>query len=392
MKRVSILGATGSIGTSALDVLARHPDLFQVTALSAHHNSAALADLCIRFRPELAVLTDPAGEPELRARLTAAGVATRILIGAQGLVEAASGAHCDTVIAAIVGSAGVESTLAAARSGKRLLLANKEAVVMAGPLLLDAVQAGGAELLPVDSEHNALYQCLPTGCRSLAEAGVRKLVLTASGGPFRGWTTRQLADVDVEQACRHPRWKMGRKISVDSATLMNKGLEVIEAHFLFAASADEIDVVVHPQSIIHSLVQYRDGSMLAQLGNPDMRTALAHALATPQRIDSGVAALDLVQLGRLDFEAPDVQTFRCLALAYDALRSGGTAPATLNAANEEAVAAFLDGAIPFTAIARIIEDVLSGADVAAVTDLAALTAVDADARRHARQLVRTRYH
>lgn len=392
MKRICVLGATGSIGTSALDVIARHPDRFRVTALSAHHNGAALAELCIRFRPELAVLSDPQGEPELRARLTAAGVPTRILTGAQGLIEAASGSHCDTVIAAIVGSAGLESTLAAARSGKRLLLANKEAVVMAGPLLLEAVRAGGAELLPVDSEHNALYQCLPTGRRDLADAGVRKLILTASGGPFRGWSSKQLAGVSAEQACRHPRWKMGRKISVDSATLMNKGLEVIEAHFLFAASADEIDVVVHPQSIVHSLVQYLDGSVLAQLGNPDMRTALAHALATPQRIDAGVATLDLVQLGRLDFEAPDLNTFRCLALAYMALRAGGTAPTILNAANEEAVASFLDGAISFVAIARIIEDTLDAIDVAPVTDLDALYAVDSAARRHARQLIRTRYH
>ncbi|HKE48132.1 MAG TPA: 1-deoxy-D-xylulose-5-phosphate reductoisomerase, partial [Rhodanobacteraceae bacterium] len=355
MKTVAVLGATGSIGASALDVVARHPDRFRVGALAAHRNVDALAALCARFRPELAVIADASREPALRDRLREAGVATRVAAGAGALIEAATLASCDTVIAAIVGAAGLESTLAAARAGKRLLLANKEAVVMAGPLLRAALDAGGGELLPIDSEHNAVFQCLPPGRAGLDAAGVRRILLTASGGPFRGQKRDALRDVTPARACAHPNWSMGRKISVDSATLMNKGLEVIEAHFLFDAPAARIDVVVHPQSIVHSMVEYADGSVLAQLGNPDMRTALAYALGWPERVEAGVAPLDLMRIARLDFEAPDRETFACLDLAYGALAAGGSAPIVLNAANEEAVAAFLDGALPFLAIPQVIE-------------------------------------
>ena len=295
MRTLALLGATGSIGASALDVVARHPDRFRIGALAAHRNVDALVELCRRFRPALAVIADPAGAAELRARLAAAQVDCRVEAGPEALIEAAVDARCDTVVAAIVGAAGLESTLAAARAGKRLLLANKEAVVMAGPLLLAALAAGGGELLPIDSEHNAMFQCLPGGRPDLAASGVRRILLTASGGPFRGRSRAELARITPDQACAHPNWRMGRKISVDSATLMNKGLEVIEAHWLFAAPAERIEVVVHAQSVVHSLVEYVDGSVLAQLGNPDMRTALAHALAWPERVDAGVAALDLAQ-------------------------------------------------------------------------------------------------
>ncbi|NCT68698.1 MAG: 1-deoxy-D-xylulose-5-phosphate reductoisomerase [Rhodanobacteraceae bacterium] len=388
MRKIAVLGATGSIGASTLDVVARHPDRFRVTALAAHRSVSALAELCTKFRPELAVIADPAREAELRARLAAAGVACRVAAGADALVEAASGTHCDTVVAAIVGAAGLESTLAAARAGKRLLLANKEAIVMAGPLLLAALAEGGGELLPLDSEHNAVFQCLPGGRPDLGRAGVRRLLLTASGGPFRGLTVADLADVTPERACAHPNWRMGRKISVDSATLMNKGLEVIEAHYLFDAPAERIDVVVHRQSIVHSLVEYVDGSVLAQLGNPDMRTAIAYGLAWPERVETGVAPLDLLALARLDFEAPDLATFRCLALAYQALRAGGTATTTLNAANEEAVAAFLDHRLPFLAIAQTIERCLEALPSAPASDLATLLDADLTARRQAQRIIR----
>ncbi|WP_440223746.1 1-deoxy-D-xylulose-5-phosphate reductoisomerase [Dokdonella sp. MW10] len=390
MKRVAVLGATGSIGASTLDVIARHPDRFRASVLAAHRNVEALATLCERFRPDLAVIADPACEPELRARLVAAGVATRVLAGPDALVEAAAGGDADIVVAAIVGAAGLASTLAAARAGKRLLLANKEAIVMAGPLLAAALAEGGGDLLPIDSEHNAVFQCLPGGRPDLGRAGVRRIVLTASGGPFRGRTRDELARVTPAMACAHPNWSMGRKISVDSATLMNKGLEVIEAHFLFDAPADAIDVVVHPQSIIHSLVEYVDGSLLAQLGNPDMRTAIAYGLAWPERLDAGVAALDLVRTAQLGFEAPDRATFRCLDLAYDALRAGGTAPTTLNAANEEAVAAFLEGRLAFTAIAEVIESCLADLPAGPVAGLEALLDSDLTARRHAHRIMARR--
>ncbi|HET8941735.1 MAG TPA: 1-deoxy-D-xylulose-5-phosphate reductoisomerase [Rudaea sp.] len=393
MRHVAILGATGSIGASALDVIARHPQRFSARILSANSNIDALLALCKRFRPALAIIADSALEPALRDGLVAANLPTRAASGASALIAAASDPECDTVIAAIVGAAGLESTLAAARAGKRLLLANKEAVVMAGPLLLDAVNAGGATLIPIDSEHNAIFQCLPTdpnghGRADLVRAGVRRILLTASGGPFRGKTRSELASITPDQACAHPNWVMGRKISVDSATLMNKGLEVIEAHWLFAASAEQIEVVVHPQSTIHSLVEYADGSVLAQLGNPDMRTALAHAMAWPERIDSGVATLDLLKLARLDFEAPDRETFRCLDLAYRALATGGTTPAILNAANEIAVAAFLQGHLRFLDIARLIQATLEAMPGVPAIDLDSVIYADLTAREHAQRIMR----
>jgi len=389
MRTLAVLGATGSIGASTLDVVARHPDKYRVGVLAAHRSVDALADLCASFRPELTVIADPACEAQLRERLRRDGVACRVESGAEALIAAAAGAHCDTVVAAIVGAAGLESTLAAARAGKRLLLANKEAVVMAGALLADALAEGGGELLPLDSEHNAVFQCLPREHDDLAAAGVRRILLTASGGPFRGRKAADLAAITPEQACAHPNWRMGRKISVDSATLMNKGLEVIEAHHLFRAPAERIEVVVHPQSVVHSLVEYADGSVLGQFGNPDMRTAIAYALAWPQRIDAGVSALDLIKIARLDFEAPDLDTFRCLRLAYEALAAGGQATIVLNAANEEAVAAFLDGRLPFLAIAGTIEHCLGLASTEAATNLAAVLDADLTARRHAQRMIAT---
>ena len=383
-RRIALLGATGSIGGSALDMIARHPDRFVVEALSAHGQVDALLDLCARFRPRMAIIADPARETELRAGLRARGLATVGRGGESALDEIAADPASDTVLAAIVGAAGVSSTLAAARAGKRLLLANKEAVVMAGGLLMRAVADGGARQLPIDSEHNAIYQCMPPdGSRG----GVRRLLLTASGGPFRGRERASLAAVTPDQACAHPNWVMGRKISVDSATLMNKGLEVIEAAHLFGIAPDRIEVVVHPQSVVHSLVDYEDGSVLAQLGNPDMRTAIAYGLAWPERIACGVAPLDLASLARLDFEAPDFAAFPCLSLAYAALRAGGTAPAVLNAANEVAVAAFLDGRLPFLAIPALIEATLDAMQVEPDDDLAVLRACDAAARRRARDLL-----
>lgn len=392
MRNVAVFGATGSIGASTLDVIARHPQQFRASVLAAHRSVEALVELCGRFRPDLAVIADAALETELRTRLARAGLATRAAGGMDALNEAAAGPLCDTVVAAIVGAAGLESTLAAARAGKRLLLANKESIVMAGPLLLAALAEGGGELLPVDSEHNALFQALPgraaTRQDSLAASGVRKLILTASGGPFRGRTRSELGAITPAQAVAHPNWSMGRKISVDSASLMNKGLEVIEAHFLFAAAPDCIEVVVHPQSIVHSLVEYADGSVLAQLGNPDMRTALAYGLAWPQRLDAGVKPLDLIALARLDFQAPDLDTFRCLGLAFAALRAGGTAPTVLNAANEVAVAAFLDGQLPFLAIAEVIESCLEKIPPEPVANLGQLIQTDLTARDTAQRMMR----
>ncbi|KAA2286251.1 1-deoxy-D-xylulose-5-phosphate reductoisomerase [Arenimonas fontis] len=384
VRTIALLGATGSIGGSTLDVVARHPDRFRVGALSAHSRVEELLSLCARFRPEAAVVTDPAAWPALREGLRALGLATRALAGQEGLQEVAADPSNDTVVAAIVGAAGVASTLAAARAGKRLLLANKESVVLAGELLVQAVREGDATLLPVDSEHNAIFQCLPAdGSRQ----GVRRLLLTASGGPFRGRRREQLADISPDQACAHPNWSMGRKISVDSATLMNKGLEVIEARHLFGLPPEAIEVVVHPQSVIHSLVDYVDGSVLAQLGNPDMRTALAHGLAWPERIESGVAPLDLAALARFDFERPDHEAFPCLGLAYRALAAGRGATAVLNAANEVAVSAFLQGRLAFLGIPDLIQaslDVLPGG----LTDsLDELLALDAQARRVAESLI-----
>lgn len=395
MRRVNLLGATGSIGASALDVIARHPDQLAVGALAAHRSVAALASLAARFRPAFVAIADPACEGELRERLAGAGVEARIGSGPAALVEAAAGPHADTTIAAIVGAAGLASTLAAAEAGKRLLLANKEAVVMAGPLFHAALERGGGELLPIDSEHNAVFQCLPSGARrpgaaAAPAAGLRRIVLTASGGPFRGKSRDELAAVTPEMACAHPNWRMGRKISVDSATLMNKGLEVIEARWLFDAPPAMIQVVVHPQSVIHSAVQYVDGSVVAELGNPDMRTPIACAMAWPERIAAGVAPLDFFRVGRLDFYPPDLNRFPCLRLAYDALASGGTAPAILNAANEISVAAFLDRQIAFLDIPAINEAVLGGLPTGPATNLGDVVAADAEGRALARQIIRQR--
>ena len=383
-RRIALLGATGSIGTSTLDVIARHPTRFQLDALSAHNDVDKLIELCRRFQPARAVISDPSLYSRLRDGLQAAKLPTVAMSGADALDEVAAGPGCDTVVAAIVGAAGVASTLAAARAGKRLLLANKESVVLAGQVLVQAATLGGAQILPIDSEHNAIFQCLPA---QGGRGGVRRLLLTASGGPFRGRSRASLENVTPDQACAHPKWVMGRKISVDSATLMNKGLEVIEAHHLFGLPASCIEVLVHPQSIVHSLVDYIDGSVLAQLGNPDMRTALAHGLAWPERIDSGVAALDLPTIARLDFEAPDGEAFPCLGLAYAALATGGTAPAILNAANEVAVSAFLDGRLPFLGIAALLEATLAAVPAEPAVDLAVLMDCDQRARREARGLL-----
>jgi 1-deoxy-D-xylulose-5-phosphate reductoisomerase len=388
MKTVAVLGATGSIGASALDVVARHPERFRVGALSAHSQVEPLIALCRQHRPQHAVIADPKAFRALSDGLRAAGLGTQAHAGPQALVELAASPDCDTVVAAIVGAAGMPAVLAAAEAGKRLLLANKEAVVIAGDLLMQAVSRHGAELLPIDSEHNAIYQCLPApALGAAARPGIRRIQLTASGGPFRGWSREALRQVTPAQACKHPRWSMGQKISVDSATLMNKGLEVIEAHWLFAAPADSIDVVVHPQSIVHSLVAYEDGSSLAQLGLPDMRTALACGLAWPERIDAGVAMLSLAELGRLDFEAPDRVAFPCLDLAYRALRAGVAACTVLNAANEAAVSAFLQGRIAFLGIPRLVECCLDAMAGAVATDLAARLALDAECRAQAEQFI-----
>jgi 1-deoxy-D-xylulose-5-phosphate reductoisomerase len=387
-RRIAILGATGSIGASALDVIARHPGRFAVTALCAHRQWEALLELVRRFRPAYAALQDAVAARQLEAAVQSEGIATRVLHGESGLCEVAASSEVDTVIAAIVGAAGLAPTIAAARAGKRILLANKETLVLAGALFIDAVRDGGATLLPIDSEHNAIFQCLPLAkARDVGALGVRRILLTASGGPFRTTPMAQLAQVSPDAACAHPNWRMGRKISVDSATMMNKGLEVIEAHWLFGAAIDAIEVVIHPQSVIHSLVEYVDGSVLAQLGNPDMRTPIAQALAWPERVDAGVAPLDLARIGALDFAPPDAERFPCLGLAYAALRDGGTAPAVLNAANEVAVAAFLEGRIGFLDIAVVCARTLERVASRPVTLLADALAADADARRCAQALV-----
>jgi 1-deoxy-D-xylulose-5-phosphate reductoisomerase len=383
-QRLTVLGATGSIGVNTLDVVARHPERFEVFALSAHRQVETLFQQCLAHRPRLAVTGDAEGADRLAHLLRQAGADTEVRWGPEALCEIAAAPDVDAVMAAIVGAAGLPSALAAARAGKRLLLANKEALVVSGRLFMEAVAAGGATLLPIDSEHNAIFQALPAGFRrDLGEAGVRRILLTASGGPFRDFALADLETVTPEQACAHPNWVMGRKISVDSATMMNKGLEVIEAHWLFGAPAERIQVVVHPQSVIHSLVEYVDGSVLAQLGNPDMRTPIAHALAYPERVEAGVAPLDLFQIAQLNFLAPDLQRFPCLALAYAALAEGGSAPALLNAANEVAVAAFLEGRIGFMDIPRIIGEVLEQAERLAVDSLEAVLAADAIGRRQA---------
>ncbi|MGN6808988.1 MAG: 1-deoxy-D-xylulose-5-phosphate reductoisomerase [Trinickia sp.] len=380
-KRLTLLGSTGSIGESTLDVVARHPERFSVYALSAHRNGDKLVEQCLRFVPEVAVVGDADTAARVEAQLRAAGCATQVTYGPQALVDVAKSDDCDTVVAAIVGAAGLAPSLAAAVAGKRILLANKEALVMSGAIFMDAVRDHGATLLPVDSEHNAIFQCLPRDASP--RGGVAKIILTASGGPFRTREPATLVDVTPEEACKHPNWVMGRKISVDSATMMNKGLEVIEAHWLFDLPGERIDVLIHPQSVIHSLVSYADGSVLAQLGNPDMRTPIAHALAYPERVDSGVAQLDLVQVASLSFEKPDYERFPCLALAMQALSAGGIASAALNAANEVAVEAFLERRIGFTDIAQTVAAVLDAVPNQRPDELATVLEADAAARRAA---------
>lgn len=388
MQFITLLGATGSIGVSTLDVVARHPDRYRMYALSAHTRVAELAAQCEQFRPAFAVVATAAAAEALRALLKNKGVPTEVAYGEQALCDVASAAECTTVMAAIVGAAGLRPTLAAARAGKKLLLANKEALVMSGALFMDAVAASGATLLPIDSEHNAIFQCLPLGYQRTPRAhGIRKILLTASGGPFLDRDVATLDAVTPEQAVAHPNWRMGRKISVDSATMMNKGLEVIEAHWLFGAQPDQIEVVIHPQSVIHSMVSYADGSVLAQLGNPDMRTPIAHALAYPDRIDSGVDPIDLARIAQLNFREPDYQRFPCLKLAFDALDAGGSAPAVLNAANEIAVEAFLDRRIGFRKIPQVIEQVLNRLPNAPVDDLDSLLLQDQRARSAAQALL-----
>ena len=388
---VAVLGSTGSIGENTLDVLARHADKYKVVALGANRNVAKLAQQVLSLRPLYAVLADVAAARDLSERLAGAGSATRVLGGEQGLIEIASMPEAAVVMAGIAGSAGLRSTLAAAQAGKRVLLANKESLVMAGPLLIAAVRAAGATLLPVDSEHSAIFQCLPPGnVAGVCAPGVRRVLLTASGGPFLDSPLESLAAVTPEQACAHPKWVMGRKISVDSATLMNKGLELIEACLLFGLAPGQVEVVVHRQSIVHSLVEYVDGSMLAQLGSPDMRTPIAHALAWPARIACGVNFLDLVRTGRLDFCAPDLIRFPSLALAQAAARAGGLMPAILNAANEVAVQAFLDRQLNFLDIPRVIEGVITQMSPGSIGSLEDVLAADAEARRRAHERLAAR--
>ncbi len=385
MKTVSVLGATGSIGDSTLDVVARHPDRYRVHTLTAHSNADKLLALATRHRPEVVALSDPAAASGFEARLRGAGLSCRLAVGADELTEVAGSPGVDCVMAAIVGAAGLAPTLAAARSARSLLLANKESIVIAGHLFMSVCRQSGVQLLPVDSEHNAVFQCLPDRATGVDHRRVlRRLVLTASGGPFRTWTAEQIAQATPEQACKHPKWSMGRKISVDSATLMNKGLELIEAHFLFDVPPAQLDVLIHPQSIIHSMVEYLDGSVLAQMGNPDMRVPIAHVLAYPERVDSGVASLDLLTSGGLHFEAPDENRFPCLRLAREAMQAGGGAPCVLNAANEISVQGFLAGGLGFADIARINESVLTAlGDAPAPASLSEAVELDTRARQQA---------
>lgn len=384
LQQVTVLGATGSIGVSTLDVISRHPERYQVFALSGYSRMSVLAAQCRQHRPRYAVVADEVQADVLQAELTAEGLSTEVLFGEAALAHVAADACVDVVMAAIVGAAGLRPTLAAVEAGKRVLLANKEALVMSGALFMRAVRDSGAQLLPIDSEHNAIFQCMPGHfAEGLGKVGVRRILLTASGGPFRNFSPEQLLQVTPAQACAHPNWSMGQKISVDSASMMNKGLELIEACWLFDARPDQVEVVVHPQSVVHSLVDYIDGSVLAQLGNPDMRTPIAHALAWPDRIDSGVSALDLLLTARLDFQAPDHERFPCLRLAREAAEAGGTSCALLNAANEVAVEAFLAGRVGFVDIPVIIENTLNRLPSEPVRDLEHILQADQNAREHA---------
>jgi 1-deoxy-D-xylulose-5-phosphate reductoisomerase len=388
---VAVLGSTGSVGCSTLEVLWLNRERFRLAVLAARSNVEALLAQCLRFAPEWAAMESHESAHELERRLRSAGSRTRVAAGADSITQLAANAGVDYVMAAISGAAGLPSTLAAAAAGKRLLLANKESAVMAGSLLMAAVRASGAQLIPIDSEHNAIFQCLPPGFRpGVRPAGVRRLLLTASGGPFLNWSAEALASATPSQACAHPRWNMGRKISVDSATLMNKGLEVIEASVLFGMEVRDIEVLVHPQSIVHSLVEYEDGSVLAQLSSPDMRTPIAQALASPARMPAGVEFLDLVRAGRLDFMAPDPERFPCLRHAREAARLGGLLCASLNAADEIAVQAFLDKRLNFGDIPAVIETVMARVQGGAMTGLAAVMAADEEARALASEAIARR--
>ncbi len=381
LQQVTILGATGTIGVNTLDVISQHPDKFAVFALTANKNIESLLAQCLRYQPTYAVMLEEQAAEQLSLKLKQAGSQTEVLSGLSALEFVSAHEKVDAVMAAIVGAAGLKPAIAAARAGKRILLANKETLVMAGSIFMEAVDKGGATLLPIDSEHNAIFQVMPENRRSaLVNGGVKKILLTASGGPFRKASYQELEQVTVKQALNHPNWVMGPKITIDSATLMNKGLEVIEAHWLFNAPPERIEVVVHPQSVIHSMVEYVDGSVLAQLGNPDMRTPIAYALGYPERLNSGVSSLNLFKIGRLDFEEPDTQKFPCLRLAFDALTAGGNAAAIMNAANEVAVDAFIKEKIRFTDIPALIENVLENSQIKPVTDLDMLITSDHEAR------------
>jgi 1-deoxy-D-xylulose-5-phosphate reductoisomerase len=380
-QKIAVLGSTGSIGVSTLDVIARHPDRFEVKVLTANTQVDRLFEQCLAFHPAVAVMADAESAGQLRSRLQASEIDIQVLSGIEAMCEVVSAEGVDTVMAAIVGAAGLQPTLAAVKAGKRVLIANKEPLVMCGGIFIEEARRSGAQLLPIDSEHNAVFQCLPSEFHTgNMPAGIRRVMLTCSGGPFRGRSASELENVTPDEACAHPNWEMGRKISVDSATLMNKGLELIEACWLFGIAPDKVEIVIHPQSVIHSMVDYLDGSVLAQLGNPDMRTPIAHALAWPDRIDSGVSALDLFEVAKLEFEAPDAERFPCLRLASEAIVAGGTAPAILNAANEEAVQAFLEQRIRFTDIAVVIEQVMSRCAANEATDIETILADDTRAR------------
>ena len=388
MQNVTILGSTGTIGAQTLDVIARHPQRYQVFALTANTNVSVLLKQCLAFKPKYAVLLDVAAAAILLDELAKHNSKTIVLSGMSYLEQVSSDAEVDTIMAAIVGAAGLNPVMAAARAGKRILLANKETLVMAGSLFMDAVKQGGATLLPIDSEHNAIFQVMPPqALKELADGGVRKIILTASGGPFRQHTQAEIEQATPAMALKHPNWVMGAKITIDSASLMNKGLEVIEAHWLFNAKPSQIDVVVHPQSIIHSMVEYVDGSVLAQMGNPDMRTPIAYGLSHPERIESGVSSLDFLTINQLEFDAPDTKRFPCLQLAYDALDAGGTASTILNAANEVAVDAFLKERIGFKGISDLIAATLNHSTIEAVTSIEHLNEVDLLARQHANDWV-----
>ncbi|AGG33823.1 1-deoxy-D-xylulose 5-phosphate reductoisomerase [beta proteobacterium CB] len=391
LKRVAILGSTGSIGVNTLDVIRAHPERFKVVALTAAKQIERLAEQCIEFNPAIAVVANADGAAQLSRLLQEKKIATQVLYGPQALVQAVTESGCDTVMAAIVGAAGLVPALAAAQAGKRVLLANKEALVMSGNLFMQAMKAGGGELLPIDSEHNAIFQCLPDRFTKNPSdhLGVEELWLTASGGPFRDRSLADLASITPEQACAHPNWVMGRKISVDSATMMNKGLEVIEAFWLFGLPLEKIKVLIHPQSVVHSMVRYRDGSVLAQMGQPDMRTPIAYGLAWPERIDAGVTPLNLTQLTGLSFTEPNFSQFPCLSLAFAAAKSGGTAPAILNAANEVAVAAFLDDGLPYLKISNVVEHCLNTLPPVAADSLETILEADVLARQTANQFIRT---